>query len=213
MNRETAVYKTRAAIAEFNTVCAELDKLDAYTTLLADEYLMAVMALTRTLAGTSSRTEWFDHRYDWLRGPQNWTGYERLVFGMQYIEEKDIVLDLCCGDGLFAGACAGLRAAIVHGVDRDAAVIAVANRLYARNNVGFYELDIVHDEFPFCWYNVITWFDGIEYVVDLDLVLKKIVATLGSNGILVGSTLQLTESRIVDGYPINGFNSITQLRT
>ena len=44
---------------------------------------------------------WFDHRFDYLRGPEYIWWQERGVLGNFSIPEGSSILDLCCGDGFY----------------------------------------------------------------------------------------------------------------
>jgi len=136
-------------------------------------------------------TPWYDHRYDWARGPENWMWYERGILGHRYIREGDQVLDLCCGDGMFSGLIFSKKASLVHGIDRSSQVIALARELYARENVTFFEGNVLEDDFPAPEYDTVVFFAAIEHFTceEIHHLLDKIVQVLAPNGLLLGSTL------------------------
>lgn len=212
MQRTEAVDAIREAIATFAAICNRLGKAGQDVPLLSDRYIAAIMTLTAAVSTTCPDAPWFDHRYDWLRGVSNWMWYERAVFGMGQIREGDSVLDLCCGDGFFAGVCFATYANVVHGLDRDVDAIATAQRLYNGSNVEFHRADVVQDDFPLSRYDVVTWFEGVEHLSkgDGDRVLEKIAAALSSTGKLIGSTP--VEGGHHHPEHNNVFNSIAQLR-
>ena len=136
---------------------------------------------------------WYDHRYDWARGPENWMWLERGILGHHYIREGDRVLDLCCGDGMFSGLVFSKKASMVHGVDRNSQAITLARELYTRSNVEFFERDILTDEFPAPEYDTVLFYQALEHFThkQIDCLLNKITATLAPDGILFGSTILL----------------------
>ncbi len=136
------------------------------------------------------RVPWYDHRYDWLRGPNNWTRLERAVWTARYIKFGfSDVLDLCCGDGFFT-RCAGQSARRAHGIDKDESAIAHAKRLYEFVNVEFFLRDAARDVFPGEQYDLVTWYDGLAYMTPKDgqVVLEKVRDCLPTGGLLLGST-------------------------
>lgn len=154
--------------------------------------LAAEVGETYTGSWGSLNQPWYDHRYDWARGPTNWMWMERGIFGMQCIQEGDQVLDLFCGDGMFSGLFFSRLAKHVDGVDRNLRAIELARRLYSRPNVTFHVLDAGKVAFPSNRYDAIMFFEGIEHlsVQGGDALLGKIAECLSesSNGTLLGST-------------------------
>lgn len=141
-------------------------------------------------------TPWYDHRYDWARGPENWMWYERGILGHHYIRKGDRVLDLCCGDGMFSGLVFSKKASLIHGIDRSSQVIALARELYARESVMFFESNVLKDDFPAPEYDTVVFFAAIEHFTreEIHYLLDKIVQVLAPGGILLGSTLLLGKS-------------------
>jgi len=160
-----------------------------------DEILVAAKQVGKQYTSGWRRLgiSWYDHRYDWARGPENWMWYERGILGHHHIREGDRVLDLCCGDGMFSGLVFGKKASLVHGVDRDPQAIALAQELYTRGNVEFFQRDILEDEFPAAEYDAVLFFAAIEHFghEQIDYLLSKIAGALAQGGILLGSTLLL----------------------
>lgn len=134
---------------------------------------------------------WFDHRYEWARGPSNWIWMERGILGHFCIESGDRVLDLCCGDGMFAGLCFSHEASVVHGIDRNSAAIDLATDLYGSETVKFFRRDILKDPFPLAQYDAIMWFQGIEHfsLEECGGLFEKIKHHLSLEGFLFGSTI------------------------
>ena len=134
---------------------------------------------------------WYDHRYDWLAGPERWTRWERAVYGGRYIRPTDKVLDLCCGDGFFAHLYAQ-RAAQVIGMDRNGEAIALAQKLYSGDNCHFLCSDAVAES-DYGKHDLVTWWDAIEHFTEEEaatIVGKIAISLLGSGGYgwLIGST-------------------------
>lgn len=136
---------------------------------------------------------WYDHRYDWARGPGNWMWCERGILGHHYIHEGDRVLDLCCGDGMFCGLVFSKKASLVHGVDKNPQAIALARELYASENVGFFKMDVLEDDFPASEYDAVLFYQAIEHFAyeEIGYLLSKVAQSLAPDGILLGSTVLL----------------------
>jgi len=91
---------------------------------------------------------WFNHLFDHLCGPSNWHWYERGILGYRIIRPGDIVLDLCCGDGIYSGLFYSQRAKFVDAIDRDDRALSYARRRYQRDNVQFNKMDVINEDFP-----------------------------------------------------------------
>jgi SAM-dependent methyltransferase len=177
--------------------------LAAVTTRTLNLAARAVCAQGRLLGGIYERAwpilgiPFFDHRFDYLRGPRHWFWCERGVLGNQIIRPGHFVLDVCCGDGFYSGVFYGSRAAAVDGLDSDPAAIRFARKHYERGNVRFYLLDAVSDPFPREDYDVVILFSAIS-TLDPDAgvrLLRKIaLCTRKRSGVLLGST-PILESR------------------
>lgn len=160
---------------------------------------------------------WFDHRFDWLRGPENWTWNERGIYGIKLIQTGNKVLDLCCGDGIYSGLFYSMFAKLVHGVDRSDAGIRFAHKYYARKNVKFFKIDIIKENFPSNNYDVIFMFAAIEHfsVAQGKQILQRIAKALfsSSNGCFLGST-PIFNKKTGHGHPEhdNEFTSVKELR-
>ncbi len=132
----------------------------------------------------------FDHRFDHLRGPENWHWMERGVFGARLIPRGGTVLDLGCGDGIFSGLCYSPVAGSVDAIDRDSRAISLARKRYPQENVHWHVSDILLDAFPRDRYDTVFLFAVIEHfsvAAGTDLI-RKIGAALEPGGTLLGST-------------------------
>ncbi len=161
-----------------------IDEILAVAKQIGDEY---------TRGWSRLGISWYDHRYDWARGPEYWMWCERGILGHHYIREGDRVLDLCCGDGTFSGLFFSKKASLVHAVDKNSQAIALARKLFDRMNVEFFEIDVLEDEFPGHEYDVILFYQALEHFTheQIDCLLNKIAAALTPGGILLGSTALL----------------------
>jgi len=132
---------------------------------------------------------WYDHRYDWARGPSYWYWMERGVYANRYIEDGNAVLDLCCGDGMYTLFYVD-KARVVYGVDGDAHAVAHANAHYARPNVKFYHADALRGVWPIAEADVVTFYAALEHFTAADgrALLKRIADILAPGGRLIGST-------------------------
>lgn len=166
---------------------------------------VAMAALANEYDANRPCQPWYDHRYDWLRGPENWTRLERIVYGGRYVLSNSDVLDLCCGDG-FVAYCMALRARIVHGLDIDQEALAHARQHYGKGTPGldFFHCDIAANHFPQAAYDVVLWFDGLAYLTreEGQTVLKRIRECLPATGVMVGSTPLIPAGRISN--PLSG---------
>lgn len=160
---------------------------------------------------------WFDHRFDWLRGPENWVWNERGIYGAKLIQPSDKVLDICCGDGIYSGLYYSMFAELVHAVDRDERSISLARKRYSGENVKFFKVDVTKEDFPLDNYDVIFMFGAIEHfsVEQGTQILQQIARALSTspNGSFLGSTPIFDEST-GHGHPEhdNEFTSLEQLQ-
>ena len=160
---------------------------------------------------------WFDHRFDWLLGPEYWVWNERGVYGGKLIRQGDKVLDICCGDGIYAGLYYSRFAGVVHAIDRDQAALNLARKRYSRRNVKFLKVDVTKEDFPLEKYDAIFMFAAIEHLsVECGTkVLRRITTALSSssNGAFLGST-PIYKEATGHGHPehVNEFTSVEQLR-
>lgn len=160
---------------------------------------------------------WFDHRFDWLRGPEYWVWNERGVYGTKIIRHGDKVLDVCCGDGIYTGLYYSMFAELVHGIDRNEFAIDTANKRYLKKNVKFFKKDILKEDFPLKNYDVIFMFAALEHFSPEQgsQILERIAKALlkSSNGKFLGST-PIFEEATGHGHPEhdNEFTSMEQLK-
>lgn len=156
--------------------------------------------------------EWFDHRYDWARGPEYWYWMERGIYASRYINEGDRVLDLCCGDGMYALFYAH-KASVVVGVDRDEKAIGHARTHYASSQVVFRNKDVFSGDWGS--FDVVTFFAALEHFTpdNGSALLSAIARCLWPGGRLIGSTPLFPEANqgTVPGHR-NEFNSVEALR-
>ena len=161
---------------------------------------------------------WFDHRFDWLRGPTYWVWNERGIYGSRVIRPGDKVLDVCCGDGIYSGLYYSMFAGLVHGIDRNESAIAAANKSYAKENVKFFKIDILKERFPAEDYDAIFMFAALEHfsAEQGKEILGRIAKALSksSSGIFLGST-PIFEEATGHGHPehVNEFTSIEKLKS
>ncbi len=179
--------------------------------------LAQLIGLVYTMLWGSLRVPWFDHRFDWLRGPENWVWNERGIYGAKLTRPGDKVLDVCCGDGIYSGLFYSKFAGLVHAVDRDEKAISVARKRYSRENVSFFKIDILEEAFPLDNYDVVVMFAAIEHLSAEQgtSLLQRIAAALSasSNRSFLGSTPIFHEAT-GHGHPEhqNEFTSIERLK-
>ena len=142
------------------------------------------------------KLRWFDHRFDFLRGPGFWYWQERGILGRQSIAEGGMVLDLCCGDGLYDSVYFGDRAGTLHAVDREPEAIRTARKFYKKSNVEYFVNDVVRDPFPSTGYDTILCFSALQQIEREALrgLLLKIHQALNAGGVFFGSISVLSSS-------------------
>ena len=123
---------------------------------------------------------YFEHEFDYLRGPEHWYWTERGVFGAKLISAGDKVLDIGCGDGTYSGLFYSLEAAQVDALDRDPTALAIAQTKHAKSNIQYFECDILESPFPNQHYDVAFMFAVIEHlsVEGGHRLLQKIASVL-----------------------------------
>jgi SAM-dependent methyltransferase len=158
---------------------------------------------------------WFDHRFDYLRGPRDWQWAERGVLAARWIRPESVVLDLCCGEGFYAHHFYAPRAAWLDGVDRDATAIAQAQRGPVLPNARFVVGDALRDPFPRAAYDVVVCMAAIQNfsATELPALLEKIGAAIQpTKGLFIGSTALTTAATPFPEH-ITHFTSAEQLRS
>jgi len=156
----------------------------------------------------------YEHRFDHLRGVDNFYWVERGIKGLRYLPEKAKVLDLGCGDGIYSGIFYSTRAKHIDAIDYDHKIISLAKKYYKKPNINFICSNILTDVFPDTNYNVAFLFAVIEHfsVKEGQALLKKISLSLATGGCLLGSTPLFSE---IGGHNIehqNEFSSEEGLR-
>ena len=134
-------------------------------------------------------TSWFDHRFDYLRGPENIFWLERVIYTNNLIHQGDLILDIGCGDGIYSGKFYSSIAKFVDAIDLDLKAINHAKKTYPQKNVKFSKKNIVNWT-PTKKYNGISMFAVIEHLTKKDgqKVLSKIGKSLAKGGVFFGST-------------------------
>lgn len=163
------------------------------TNILIGEFIAAFYKFIWPYTGYS----WFDHRFDYLRGPENIFWLERAIYASSLIRKGDTILDIGCGDGIYSGKFYSIKAKFVDAIDIDSNAIKHAKKLYSRKNVKFSKKNILIWT-PIKKYNNIFMFAVIEHLTEKDgkMVLSKIEKCLAKDGVFFGSTSVFED----DGY-------------
>jgi len=159
-------------------------------------------------------TSWYDHRFDYLRGMDNFHWLERGFFALERIKTRDDVLDLGCGDGIFSGVFYSSKAKRVLAIDIDQKAIAHAQKYYGRKNVRFIKADIKNMQLPSNKFDTIFMFAVLEHFSPEDgiKVLKNIKKSLKKNGIFFGSTPIFSHTKFKANFEHkNEFGSVQEL--
>jgi 2-polyprenyl-3-methyl-5-hydroxy-6-metoxy-1,4-benzoquinol methylase len=134
----------------------------------------------------------YDHRID-LHAlaagggvPFSWF---RAFFAAQLMRSGDRVLDIGCGDGLFAARFFAQRVAQVDALDIEPSAIEHAKRYNAAPNVSYHLLDAVEQPFPADRYDVVVWDGAIGHFPreTTGRVLEKVASALAPDGAFAGS--------------------------
>lgn len=135
-------------------------------------------------------TSWYDHRFDYLKGMQNYYWMERAFLILDKIKKEDAILDIGCGDGSFDGLYYANKARSIVAIDKDSTAILHAKKHYKRSNVNFFKWDITKKDLPGQKYNIILMFAVIEHLTKSEgiVLLKNIKKSLKPGGIFFGST-------------------------
>jgi 2-polyprenyl-3-methyl-5-hydroxy-6-metoxy-1,4-benzoquinol methylase len=143
--------------------------------------------------------DWFDHRFDLLRGPEFWIWQERGVLGMQEILPGAKVLDLCCGEGFYDRFYFANRGGQVDAIDIDKNAIGLAMALNKRSNLRFFAGDVVEKKFPDTEYDVILCFSALQQMsrIQLETLMPKIRKALKANGLFFGSVSLIPENDLL----------------
>jgi len=141
---------------------------------------------------------WFDHRFDFLRGPANWYWTERGIYAREAIKPGGAVLEIGCGDGIYADYFYSGKAGWVDAVDKDTKAIGFANRNHQRANIRFLEGDAATIKFPQRKYDTVCMYEVIEHFSPEDgkRMLSKIGGYLAKGGKLAGSTPLMTDRKM-----------------
>lgn len=116
---------------------------------------------------------------------QTWESTLKTVESQLDLRADDTLLDLCCGNGLFAAAFSN-RVARIDAVDISQ---VLTNRLAARglHNVRVSTSDMRDAKFPAQSFSKVLWYAGIQYLDESDIVgmIRQIHPWMRPNGILM----------------------------
>ncbi|PCI36535.1 MAG: hypothetical protein COB53_09235 [Elusimicrobia bacterium] len=117
------------------------------------------------------------------------TGYfhlHRYAFAKSYIQGAR-VLDLACGEGYGSRLLADTAATVI-GLDIDEAVIAAAEKKYARDNLRFQTGDMTALPFDDLAFDVVVCYEAIEHINKQEKCIDEIYRVLAVGGILLVSS-------------------------
>ena len=137
----------------------------------------------------------FDHRFDYLRGIDNYSWYERPIFALEKIKPFGDVLDIGCGDGIYSGLFYYKKAKHIDAIDLDKLAIEHAKKHYFRSNVNFKCIKIQDWLKKRKKYDTILMFNVIEHFDYEDgiKILKNVRTSLNENGLFFGSTVLFSD--------------------
>lgn len=181
--------------------------------------LAIALACNRMLAWVYARAcgllgmKHYDHRFTSLRGPEAWRWAERGFYLYSHARHGDRVLDVCCGDGLFAGIFLRDVAAVIHGVDLDPSSIAAAQRRYGSSTVRYSQCDVLRDAFPGGTFTLASCFATLQYFAPAEAhaLMRKIARSLTpSDGRFVGSVPVFSPPMAPDPAAVHNYHSVAQ---
>lgn len=133
---------------------------------------------------------WFDHRFDHLRGINNFHWLERAFYTLERVKKGSNLLDVGFGDGVYDGVFYSQFAETIVAIDKDKRAVNHAKKYYNRENVLFFQKDVTRWNPKQNSFNIVTMFAVIEHFTKNDgiKIMRKLKASLTENGILLGST-------------------------
>ena len=128
--------------------------------------------------------------------PEQFDAILRDVDSHLCLSREDVVLDLCCGNGLITREIAKRCTAVI-GIDFSERLIEVAKELTREPNVRYLVMDIKHlrvlrEILPWLAFTKVLWYDALAFFSASDLYeILKVVKILTREGatILLGSVL------------------------
>jgi SAM-dependent methyltransferase len=136
----------------------------------------------------------YDHRmgvFDFAYGKSSSGPYPyfRAYHASEVIRDGDCVLDIGCGDGFFTRRFFAARSRQVDGLDVEPSAIAAARSLNGAPNVRYHLLDATSAPWPEARYDVVVWDGALGHFAPAttDAMMERIRATIGEEGIFVGS--------------------------
>jgi len=105
------------------------------------------------------------------------------------IQRGDSVLDIGCGDGFYPRQFYAERAAHVDAIDVDEEALREARKHHPAPNITYSRMNAVTDAFPRTQYDLVMWDGALGHFspADAAIVMEKIAAVLGRDGIFSGS--------------------------
>jgi SAM-dependent methyltransferase len=121
-------------------------------------------------------TPYYDHRATNLRGIEHWQWTTRGQYALLAIPDRGRVLEIACGDGMYAAVFYATRASHVDAIDIDEGAIRRAHRRYPRSNVRYLLSNALTDPFPSTAYDTICCFATMQYftLAELNHLLQKV---------------------------------------
>ena len=113
----------------------------------------------------------------------------------KYIHKKDLVLDFACGTGGASYEMSKIAGQVL-GIDYSEAMIKVASKnLKASNNISFLATTIEDPRLEDHYFDLVTAFNILHLIDDLDHLLKVIHKKLKDGGIFIAMTPCLSEDK------------------
>jgi len=158
---------------------------------------------------------YYDQRFNSIAGPARWRWAERGYFAYLAAKPGSIMLDLCCGDGIYPGVFLRALGGSIDAIDLDPRGIAIATRRYGGPDVRFLVGNVITDPFPRPDYDMVSCFATFQYltVEDANRLLAKIAKALKArDGIFVGSVPFFDAPKSIDSTAVHNFRGVEEVK-
>lgn len=158
---------------------------------------------------------YYDQRFNSIAGPSGWRWAERGYFAYLAANPGSIMLDLCCGDGIYPGVFLRALGGSVDAIDLDPRAIAIAMRRYGGPDIRFLVGDVITDPFPRPDYDMASCFATFQYLTieDANRLLSKVAkALIARDGTFVGSVPLFEPPKSIDSMALHNFRGVDEVK-
>jgi acetyltransferase-like isoleucine patch superfamily enzyme/ubiquinone/menaquinone biosynthesis C-methylase UbiE len=162
--------------------------------IVTESFPMAVIIAgnpAKKISNRKSEKNWqfeTEERFSALKTPKEYFNYvhQRIQYGISYLKNTDIVLDVGCGEGYITNHLSQYCQRII-GIDYSLEAIKTASDLY---DLDFFQMNVTNLEFDDELFDKIICFELIEHLTHIQAqkTLMEIYRVLKKDGLLIGST-------------------------